>query len=82
MPGACQNENPQTVPFQMGQFFGPTADFIVPEDNNIEAPQNTNTDGGKILILRSNFSFLYFDFKIYILYIYIFFLFQIPTLSL
>jgi len=45
MPGACQNENPQTVPFQMGQFFGPTADFIVPEGNNIEAHQNTNTDG-------------------------------------
>ena len=63
MPGACQNENPQTVPFQMGQFFGPTPDFIVPEGNNIEAHQNTNTDGGKILILRSNFSFLYFDFK-------------------
>ena len=79
MPGACQNENPQTVPFQMGQFFGPTADFIVPEDNNIEAHQNTNTDGGKILILRSNFSFLYFVSK---RYIYIFFSFQIPTLSL
>ena len=52
MPGACQNENPQTVPFQMGQFFGPTADFIVPEGNNIEANKNNNADRGKIFISR------------------------------
>merc|ERR1712226_1018446 len=56
MPAApmSQNENPQTVPFQMGQFFGPTADFVVPEGGGDIEAQNTNAAGTNVPSIKYN----------------------------